>query len=160
MSKVRMGHEAESVPCLFWTVVLRLAESSLTMHSIIGGSCYQYHFCRDKSMFVARKKKKAWTYFCRDKHNFVATKDVFCRNKHVFVATNTCFIATKLLSRQKLYLWQLPPIIALRFPLAHRRKIFSFGVFFVLFFMCQRIFCCYAWNSKSEAVHRNRLTGT
>ena len=38
--------------------------------------------------------------FCRI---LVTTEDVFCRDKHVFVTT-------KLLSRQKLYLWQLPPV--------------------------------------------------
>ena len=41
--------------------------------------------------------------FCRNKSMFVPTK-VF-RDKKMFVATNT------LLSRQKLYLWQLPPMI-------------------------------------------------
>ena len=60
------------------------------------------NICRDKHdkiMFVE-------TNICRDKHSFVVTKDVFCvcRDKHVFVAT-------KLLSREKLYLWQLPPMI-------------------------------------------------
>ena len=35
---------------------------------------------------------------------FVATKDMFCHNKHEFVMI-------KLLSRQKRYLWQLPPLI-------------------------------------------------
>ena len=45
-------------------------------------------------------------YVCRDTHTytFVATKDVFWRDKHVFVAT-------KLLSQQKRYLWHLPPVI-------------------------------------------------
>ena len=43
------------------------------------------------------------TRVCRDKQIFVATIDVFCRDKHVFVTT-------KLFSRQKLYLWQLPPM--------------------------------------------------
>ena len=30
---------------------------------------------------------------------------MFCRDKHVFL------VSTKLLSRQKLYMWQLPPMI-------------------------------------------------
>ena len=52
---------------------------------IIGGSCYKYHFCRDK------------------KHVFVASKHVFCRDKSVLVATKLC--CDKIfLSRQKLYL--------------------------------------------------------
>ena len=54
----------------------------------------------------------------RDKHTFVATKDVFCRDKHVFVVTNcdcdAClwrmFVTTKVLSRPKWYLRQLPPM--------------------------------------------------
>ena len=53
------------------------------------------NFCRDQHNFVAAKHK----------HTFFATKEVFCCNKHMFVATNTC------LSRQNLYLWQLPPMV-------------------------------------------------
>ena len=60
---------------------------------------------------------------CRDKHLIVATKDVFChdkRRKTSFVTAKVClprenfcrdkimFVATKHLSRQKLYLGQLP----------------------------------------------------
>ena len=48
-------------------------------------------------MFIATKA-------CRDKIIFVATKDGFCSDKHMFIATT-------LLSQQKLYLWQLPLII-------------------------------------------------
>ena len=62
----------------------------------------QAYFCRDKQMFVAT------TIFCHDKHTVVATKDSF------FVATNNVFVATKLLSRQKWYLWQLLPMVILR----------------------------------------------
>ena len=86
--------------------------------------------CHDKIMVVRQK------YFCRDK-TFVTT---ICWDKYLFVATNTSFIVTKLfvekqllsrqifiatkvllrqtyfvatkdVSRQKLYLWQLPPMI-------------------------------------------------
>ena len=53
------------------------------LKSIIGGSCHKYHFCRNKIIFVAAGKKK---------------------KIRRFVATNTC------LSRQKWYLWQLPPM--------------------------------------------------
>ena len=54
------------------------------------------NLCCDKHMLVA-------TNICHD-NNFVMTKDVFCHGKHVFVVT-------KLLSWQKLYLWQLPQMI-------------------------------------------------
>ena len=59
-------------------------------------SLLRQNFCRDKS-FVATKICLLRQKFCRDKHTFVAIKDVFCRDKHV--------------SRQKWYLWQLPPMI-------------------------------------------------
>ena len=45
----------------------------------------------------------SWQKFCHDKHTFVMTKDMFCP-WHVFVTT-------KLLSWQKLYLWQLQSLI-------------------------------------------------
>ena len=87
---------------------------NLAWKTIVGGSCHNYHFCRDKHVLVGTKH-----VFCRDKSmlvatnvilsrqrvcrgkptTVVATKDVFCRDKHVYVAT-------KLSSRQKLYLWQ------------------------------------------------------
>ena len=72
---------------------------------IIGGSCHKYHFCRDKSVFFARS-----TYLCLSRQNY---------RKIMFVATNIRrdkgFVATSiLLSRQKLYLWQLPPMILLK----------------------------------------------
>ena len=57
----------------------------------------QKYACRDKYLSLQR--------FCRGKHTFVATKDVLCCDKRVFVATKMC------LSRQKWYLWQLPPMI-------------------------------------------------
>ena len=63
------------------------------IESIIGGSCYKYHFCHDKT--------------------FVPTKLCLSRQKTCFVATNTCLsrqkqvcrdksklVATKVLSRQ------------------------------------------------------------
>jgi len=74
-------------------------------------------------MFAATK------YICEDKHTFVATKEVFWRDKHVFGATKVSFAREEfwrdkimfcrdksvvargiLLSRQKLYLRQLPLI--------------------------------------------------
>ena len=52
------------------------------------------HFSRDKIMFVASRGLSRQALLSRRKACFV----------HVFVVT-------KLLSRQKLYLWQLPPMI-------------------------------------------------
>ena len=56
-------------------------------------------YCRDKSMLTLLQ-----AYVCRDKHDFVPTKVLsrqayFCRHKR------------RVLSRQKSYLWLLPPII-------------------------------------------------
>ena len=78
-----------------------------------------YVFATNKHIYLSRqtrvchnKSKLVTTKVCREKHvhTFVATKDVFCCDKHTFVATKDVFI-TELLSRQKRYLWQLPPII-------------------------------------------------
>ena len=78
---------------------------------------WQTCVCRDKSFvvinicchktFVTTKICLSWQKFCRDKHTFVVTKDMFCHDKYVFVAT-------KLLSRQKWYSRQLPPMIVSR----------------------------------------------
>ena len=67
------------------------------------GSSRQWY---DKSMLVALCDKHVLvaTNVFRGKHTFVATKDVFCHEKGVFVVT-------KLLSRQKCYLWRLQPTI-------------------------------------------------
>ena len=89
-------------------------------------------FCHNKSMLVATKllswqntsfsqqkyadisvviKVLQWQFFfLLSKHTFVKTKDVFCHDKHMFVATNTC-LSWQVLSWQKWYLWQLPPMI-------------------------------------------------
>ena len=58
----------------------------------------QNYVCRDQSMLV-----------CLDKI-FLSPQN-FCREKHTFVATKHVFVSTRLLSRQKLYFWQLPPMI-------------------------------------------------
>ena len=85
---------------------------------VIGGSCYNYCFCRDKHVFGTTVH-----IFCRDKSMllmtkvllrqiFVATNTILsrqnlCRNKHVFVATKHIFchdkntiVAINVLSRQ------------------------------------------------------------
>ena len=65
-------------------------------------------FLQQKTCFVATTSSFILFFiFCRDKR-FVATSILLSRQKTCFVATNT---STKVLSRQKLYLWQLPPII-------------------------------------------------
>ena len=72
--------------------------------TIIGGSCYKYNFCRDKSFVFCI------SYLSRqNKLTFVTTKHVFChacRDKYMFVVTNSCrdksFVARNTcLSRQK-----------------------------------------------------------
>ena len=89
-------------------------------------ACHEAYFCRDKHMFVATKhvfwRDKSMLVmtklllhmtntFCQDKscskHTFVMTKDVFCHDKQNTQQTYMC------LSRQKLYLWQLLPMILL-----------------------------------------------
>ena len=98
-------------------------------------------FCHDKTHLLLRQKYAccsktfvATKYFCCDKHvcrdkTFVVTKDVLpqqtCHKSKLetktFLATNIlsqwklCFVrANPCLSRQKWYLWQLPPMIDLK----------------------------------------------
>ena len=71
--------------------------------------------------FVATKICLSWQSCCHDKIKFVLTNiscdksfvvtKHFCRN-NTFVTTDKkhTFVATKLLSQQNLYLWQLPPV--------------------------------------------------
>ena len=75
--------------------------------------------CHDKTRLLSRQK-----YACRDKH-ILSRLAYFCREKHVFVASKIFFRTNIILSRQayfcrdkrcilsqqKLYLWQLPPVI-------------------------------------------------
>ena len=85
-----------------------------------------------QNIFVATKNTcLLWQTFCYDKQTFVTTKDMFlivmanvfvvtkvsllwqnfCCDKNMFVMTKHVFVMTKLLSWQKWYLWQLPPMI-------------------------------------------------
>ena len=81
------------------------SRDDLGLGFIIGGSCHKYHFCRDKSMLIVTK--------------VVATSILLSREKTCFVVTNTFFVATNTcLSRQKLYLWQLPSMVVFFFSLA------------------------------------------
>ena len=66
------------------------------------------------SILLSRQKD----VFCRDKHVFVMfvgdkylSRQTFCCDKNMFVATKEIFCRDKTLSRQKWYLWQLPPMI-------------------------------------------------
>ena len=72
--------------------------------SVIGGSCHQYDFCRDK-MFLATNIFLSQQNVCHDKTRLVS------RRKHTFVVTKDVFVATKLLLRQTSYLLQLLPMI-------------------------------------------------
>ena len=87
--------------------------------TVIDGSCHKYHFCRDKHVFAATKLCLPRQNLCRDKIMFLATNTcLFCRDKIMFGVTNM-FVATSILlsrrktclSRQKVYLWQLPQMI-------------------------------------------------
>ena len=59
-------------------------------------------FSFNKYMFVTTKT------FCHGKHTFCCNK--ICHSKHTFVVIKDVFVRTKLLSGQKWYLWQLPPM--------------------------------------------------
>ena len=67
---------------------LRLSARGLVSTYIIGESGHKYHFCRDKHVFVAT--------------NVILSRQKFRRD---FVDKR------RVLSRQKWYLWQLPPMI-------------------------------------------------
>ena len=89
-------------------------------------SCFvATHMClsRQNTYFVATKVLSRQAYFCLDKHVFVATKHLSSRDNRMLVCRdNTCLSRQKIkrnlvgtnacLSRQKLYLCQLPPMIA------------------------------------------------
>ena len=83
--------------------------------------CLHKHTCHDKRCVlsqqtqVCNKKHKTFWFvmteiYCRDKHNSLATKLLlqqayYCNDKRCV------FVTTKLLLRQRLYLWQFPPMI-------------------------------------------------
>ena len=63
----------------------------------------QQNFCCDKFMFVATKVLLRQAYFCRDKRRALLWQ------------TRVCMVVmTKVLSQQKWYLWQLPPMTWVR----------------------------------------------
>ena len=122
------------VPCHFMQSHIRKVHANLavTCHlhfwqndrfflTIIGGSCHKYHFCREKHVSVATKH-----LFCRDKSMLVATnllsrQKYFCLDKYLSQQTQFCpatndlppqaYFSVYHLSRQKLYLCHLPPMI-------------------------------------------------
>ena len=87
----------------WWPLSLAGAATSIIF---VATNTTKHVFCRDKSMFVttkvcwSRQKYVGRDKTCRDKHNLVATKVYFM----------LCLSRQILLSRQKWYLWQLPPI--------------------------------------------------
>ena len=68
-------------------------------------SSRQTRVCRDKSKLVATEVSLSGQTVYRDKIMFVATK--ICLSRQAFF----CRDKRRVLSRQKLYLWQLPPMI-------------------------------------------------
>ena len=129
--KVDECKQDESQPTQQKTEVFVCGPSFSRVLSYHCRSCHKYHFCRDKHVFIATKHALSLSrqiIFVSTNpftlsHTFVATKDVFYRDKsklvrqNCFVATSvrlsrqkTCFVVTKCLSRQKWYLWQLPPM--------------------------------------------------
>ena len=81
---------------------------------------WQNSVCRDKT-FVMTNRCLSWQRFCHDKHTFVVTilcsRDTYLPQRKFIVTNINCvatkhvFVATKLLSHQKWYLWQLLPMI-------------------------------------------------
>ena len=101
----------------------------------------EQNFCHDKIVchnktFVGTNRCLSWqAYFCHDRRHVLSWQTCVCcdksfiaikknsANKHKLFCDKTyatgiilsqqkvCFVTTKLLSWQKLYLWQLPPVI-------------------------------------------------
>ena len=91
--------------CVSLLLLLRLSRRLTGLRTIIGRSCHEYHFCRDKtcfcrdkSMFAATKLFVA-TKLCSPRQNFssrqnyVLSRQKFYRNKHAFVATKMILVA-------------------------------------------------------------------
>ena len=80
-------HQTVVAVCVFTTLSLAVAATSIILDTCLS---------RQKTSFVA-------TNVCLTKHNFVATK----------VLSQQAYFSNTCLSRQKWYLWQLPPMILL-----------------------------------------------
>ena len=113
--RFRLSSVVSSPPKAVGIILVVTASSGVTAapETIIGGSCYKYHFCREKTRllsgqntsFVATKLLSQQAYFCRDKHlsgqtYFVATK-VLPRRLLLSRQTRVCRDKTRLLSQQK-----------------------------------------------------------
>ena len=88
--------------CLQGTQLHRLRRWEIRPHPIIGGSCYKYHFRRDKSIVTTKhvfcREQK---YTCRDKHNFVSTSLLLSQQNTSFVATKVCLSRQARVCRDK-----------------------------------------------------------
>ena len=84
-----------------------------------------------QTFFCPEKLLSGRTYFCCD-------KTVFCSDKHVFVAK-------KSLSRQKLYLWQLSPMLVLSL----QRNIHSVVI----------LFCMSSFTQHNDTSSRTQVQG-
>ena len=80
---------------IFVVICTCLSRQKLYLHNFVATNT-----CLSQQNYVCRYKYLSWQMFCRGKHTFVATRDMFC-----------VFVAKIFLSRHKLYLWQLPPMI-------------------------------------------------
>ena len=72
------------------------SRNGLTHGDITGGNCHQYHFCRDKHVFVETKP-----IFCRDKSHLLSRQKFACRDKKWYLSQQNIFVnKSLLLSRQ------------------------------------------------------------
>ena len=81
---------------------------------VLSPKAYFCRDCRDRSLLVATNVLLRQNYICRDKY---LSWQKFCRNKNTR-QSYFCCDKRRVLSRQKWYLWQLPPVIALS-PVIH-----------------------------------------
>ena len=112
--------------CACWLFLLTRAQQTWQNKQDSNDSRDNLKYCHSRELPQIKKLSRQKFRACRDKHVFVAIKYVFCRVKVAtdtflspqkfwcdnFVPTKVCFVGTNILSsRQKRYLWQLPPII-------------------------------------------------
>ena len=122
MCSVRMLARENAAPHLHLKVlsVLCLCMCTWTQHSPLGSLAEA-----TASIILVVTKLLLWqTYVCHDKTHFLSRQKYACCDK-TFVVTNLCLsqqknlllpkiiVTTKCLLQQKLYLWQLPPVIYL-----------------------------------------------
>ena len=106
--------------------------------------------CHHKSKHVAAKLRLTRQKYVCCNNSFVVASILLSGQKTYFVVINTCycdkhgFVATKLLSQQKWYMWQLPPMIQDDLT----KTIFSF-----LWLCCHHVSTTY----KSWAMHHQAI---